>query len=232
MFIHNELSPSYDLPTKDITGMRFYRTPYGVFLPSVTTVVNYGEKPWLDQWRKSLGKTKADKEQQRCSERGTSVHLMCERFLKNEDGSAIIQSQPRDHVKLFNQIKFAIKDRVQNIRLQEKVLWSEILGIAGRADLIAEYDGELSVIDFKTSNNLKQEDSIEHYFVQSTAYALMVEEMYGITINNIVVIITTERGLMPQVFKRSINEFVVPLQTKVTYFYEKEKHTILRINNE
>lgn len=230
LFNHNEFNPLYDLPTKDVTGMRFYQLPCGIFLPSVTTVINYGEKPWLEEWRNMLGKKKADKEQQRCADRGTAVHLMCERFLKNETASQICDGQTRENIKLFNQIKFALKGHVDNIRLQENVLWSELLGIAGRCDLIADYDGTVSIIDFKTSNKLKDEEKIEHYFVQCTAYALMVEELYGVQVNNIVVVITTESGLMPQVFKQPVSKYIMLLQQSIKTFYAKEQTTIKRIN--
>lgn len=230
MFTHNHVSPLYDLPTKTFSGMRFYQTPENVFLPSVTTVVNYGEKPWLDNWRNMLGPKKADKEQQRCSERGTAVHLMCEQFIQNIPTSDIIQSQPREYVKLFNQIKFALKGHVDNIRLQENALWSDVLGIAGRCDLVADYDGVLSIVDYKTANKLKNESSIEHYYTQCTAYALMMEEMYGLQINNIVVIITTEKGLMPQVFKSTVGKHVKDLQNKIQTFYRKEQQLIMQAN--
>jgi genome maintenance exonuclease 1 len=229
-FTRNEFNPLYDLQTKDVTGMRFYQTPNGIFLPSVTTVINYGEKPWLDEWRNMLGKKKADKEQQRCADRGTAVHLMCERFLKNETPNQICDGQTRENIKLFNQIKFALKGHVDNIRLQENAMWSEVLGIAGRCDLVADYDGTLSIIDFKTSNKLKDEGKIEHYFTQCAAYALMVEELYGLQVNNVVVIITTEAGLMPQVFKQPVSKYVSLLQQSINKFYSKEQSTIRRIN--
>lgn len=231
MFTHTPLHPAYDLTTKDVTGMRYYQIPNGRFLPSITTVLNYGDKPWLEAWKNKLGKTAAEKEQKRCAERGTLIHTMCEEFIQNKPLADIIKSHPNDYLKLFNQMKYALKGNVDNIFLQENALWSEELGIAGRVDLVAEYKGTLSIIDFKTANYMKDIANIQNYFQQCAGYALMVEEMYGLSINNIVVIIANEKGLMAQVCVEPISSHVIGLQQHIQTFYTKEQHTIRRINN-
>lgn len=231
MFIHTELTPAYDLQTKDLNGMRFYQLPSGLFLPSVTTVLNYGDKPWLEDWKTRLGPNKAAQEQKRCADRGTLIHTMCEEFIQNKPVDDIVKDHPREYLKLFHQMRYAINKRINNIHLQEKVLFSDTLGIAGRVDLIAEYDGVLSVIDFKTSTNLKDGHNIENYFKQCTAYAVMVEEMYDIHIQDVVVMISNEKDIMAQVFKRSITDYIQPLKQSINTFYTKEINNIKRINS-
>lgn len=231
MFTHTSLQPSYDLVTKDVMGKRFYQLPNGSFLPSVTTVLNYGEKPWLEAWKNKLGPKAAEKEQQRCAERGTLIHTMCEEFIQNKPIDEILKTNSREYLKLFNQMKYALQHNVDNIHIQEKALWSEILGIAGRVDLIAEYKGVISVIDFKTSNYTKDIANIQNYFQQCAAYAIMVEEMYGLQINNIVVIIANEHGLMAQVCKEQVSNHIEGLQEKINVFYKQEQKTIGRLNN-
>lgn len=231
MFTHTPLQPKYDLPTKDVIGKRFYQTPSGVFLPSVTTVLGYGDKPWLEAWKNRLGEKAAKKEQERCAERGTLIHAMCEDFIKNKPVDEILNTHSRDYLKLFNQMKFALQNNIDNIRLQEDALWSDLLGIAGRVDLVAEYKGVLSIIDFKTSNYTKDVENIQNYFQQCAGYAIMVEEMYGLQINNIVVIIANEHGLMAQVCKEQVSNHVAGLQEKINVFYKSEEKTIRRLNN-
>lgn len=219
MFDYKDDAPNFiDLETTSIKGRRWYKTPGGTY-PSVTTILSHGEKKWLKDWQNMLGKKKADKEQKRCADRGSAVHLMCERYLQNDNTDDIIKGQPREYVALFNQIKFALK-KINNIRAQEVALWSDDFGIAGRVDCIAEYDGKLSIIDFKTSNGLKDESMIGDYFLQCTAYALMYFEQYEEPIEDIVVIITAEKGLMPLVYRRKIDDYVAPLLAKINTFYD------------
>ena len=100
-------------------------------------------------------------------------------------------------------------------------MYTELLGIAGRCDCIAEYDGVLSIIDFKTSNGNKDDKVIEDYFLQCTAYSLMYEEMFGVAIEQIVVIIAVEKGMMGQVFKRNRSEYLGKLIKKAKAYYAK-----------
>ena len=51
---------------------------------------------------------------------------------------------------LFKISKEKLKN-INNIHALEGSLYSKHLGIAGTVDCIAEYDGELAIIDFKTS---------------------------------------------------------------------------------
>ena len=220
MFDYVENLPNFpDVETTTIKGKRWYETPDGTF-PSATTVLGHGDKPWLDSWRNMLGPKKADTETKRCSDRGTAVHEMAERYLMNDSLDSVVAGRDRDHIKLFNQLKIVLKKRVNNIHAQEIALWSETFRIAGRVDCIGEYDGVLSVIDFKTSNGNKDEAMIEDYFLQTTAYAIMYNELYGTAIDTVVILITTERGLMPLVFKKKIDDYVAPLLDRINKFYE------------
>jgi genome maintenance exonuclease 1 len=218
MFTYIDNPPEFtDVSTTTIKGGRWYITPNGTY-PSVTTVLGHKEKPWLKDWQNMLGPKKAKKEQERCSERGEAVHEMCELFLQNVDLETIKLQRARDHVALFNQIKLALQRRINNIRAQEVALWSDELTLAGRVDCVAEYDGTLSIIDFKSSTSMKDETMIEDYFLQCTAYALMYTELYGEHIEDIVVIIASEKGFMPAVFKKKIDDYILPLYTRIDEF--------------
>jgi hypothetical protein len=209
-----------DLESYQKHGLRFYQTPSGDF-PSITTILGgTADKSWLDSWKTSLGESKAAAETKRCAERGTAVHLICERYLQNDPDYD--RGQRYENMKLFNQIKIHLH-KINNITGQEIALYSELLRIAGRCDVIGEYDGKLSIIDFKTSNGNKEKLMIEDYFLQCTAYSLMYEEMFGITIDQIVVIITVEKGLSGQVFKRDRGPYIAPLIKRARKFHESRK---------
>lgn len=211
-----------EISAKQVNGQRIYQTPAGDY-PSITTVLgDVADKTWLTGWKMSLGESKAAAETKRCADRGTAVHLLAEKYINNDPDYA--DGFRLDDQKLFNQIKISL-NKINNIHAQEVPLYSTLLQIAGRCDCIAEYDGVLSIIDFKTSNGNKDDKIIEDYFLQCTAYSLMYEEMFGIEIEQIVVIIAVEKGMMGQVFKRNRSDYVGKLIKKAKQFYAKRKTT-------
>lgn len=223
MFIHKKVPKFKELPAKMVNGQRWYTVPGNIKYPSVTTVLGQKEKPWLNEWQAMLGKKKAEKETKRCSDRGTAVHKMAENYLNNIEEPT--EGFKQEHIYMFNKLKFRL-DKINNIRVQEVPLYSHTLKIAGRVDVVGEYDGVLSIIDFKTSTQNKlQENIIYDYFLQSTAYALMYDEMFNEFIEDIVIIISVEKGMMPLVYKRKIDEYIEPLVNRINTFYESRKTT-------
>lgn len=216
MFNYVEIPP---LPTLKVensaSGRRYYVTPSGEKYPSITTVLGAKEKPYLTKWRNMLGDKKADKEQKRCADRGTAIHDMCEKYLNSEE--APTKSHTADHIRGFNQLKFRL-NKISNLRAQEVALYCEYLKVAGRVDCIAEYDGVLSIIDFKTSNNNKDISMIGDYFKQCTFYALAWEEMTGELIEDIVILMSVEKGMVPMVHKEKIENWIGPLLKDIHNF--------------
>jgi len=180
-------------------------------------VLSVKDKPWLNEWKESLGKVKASKEIIRCANRGNSVHKMAELYLNNDETYALNKTSL--DLGLFNKLKFALKN-INNIRVQEIPLYSHVLKLAGRVDLIAEYKKILSVIDFKTSNDHKEGEAIYDYKLQCTAYAIMYYEMFGILIEQIVILIAVEKGMVPLVFVDTIYPYIKPLQDRINMFNE------------
>lgn len=219
MFTH--IGAPVDLPiltSKTLpSGIRHYTTPDGIEYPSITTVLGFKEKPYLKDWRKMLGEEKADKEQKRCAERGTAVHELIERYLNNEDD--FTRGYNSEYIRGFNQLKFYL-NHINNIRLQEVALYSDTLRLAGRVDCIGEYKGKLAIIDFKTSNNNKDRSMIEDYFLQCTAYAIMWSEMTGEAIEDIIILMTVEKGLVPLVFCEKIDKYISPLLKRIDEYYK------------
>jgi len=218
MFIHLETQEIPELLVEEsATGKRFYVTPDGNKYPSITTMLGNKEKPWLENWKKMLGDA-AKKETQRCAERGTAIHELVERYLNNEQD--FTRGYNQEYVRGFNQLKFRL-NRIDNIRRQEVALWSDQLRLAGRVDCIGEYEGVPAIIDFKTSNNNKDREMIEDYFLQCTAYAIMWHERTGEAIEDIVILMSVEKGMVPLVFKEKIDKYIKPLLQRIDEFYKK-----------
>ena len=206
------------LPTDESTGERFYVTPSGKKLPSVTTVLSHFKKKSLIEWRNKVGHEEANKVMYRASTRGTKFHNMLEGYLRNEEH--FLDGVMPDMKQSFRDMQETL-DLIDNIHYIESPLYSEKLGVAGRTDVIAEFGGVLSIIDFKTSTKQKKEQWIENYFEQGTAYSLMYEELVGNPINQIVILIATDDSDQPQVFIRDKNQYIQNLLEKI-HLYKQE----------
>ena len=207
------------LETDESTGERFYISPSGKKLPSVTTVLGHFKKKAMIEWRNRVGHEEADKVSTRASIRGTKFHNMMEGYLRGEE--RFLDGVMPDMKQSFNDMKETL-DLVDNIHYIESPLFSEKLGVAGRTDVIAEFGKTLSIIDFKTSAKQKKEQWIENYFEQGTAYALMYEELVGLPIDQIVILIATDDSDKPQVFIRDKNQYIESLLEKI-HLYKQEK---------
>ena len=197
-------------------GKRYYVTPSGNKLPSVTTVIGAQKKEEILKWRKKVGEEAANKISRQASSRGTNVHTLCERYLNNDKLGNIMP----DAKEMFHSL-VPLLDRIDNIHYQEQALWSEQLGLAGRVDCIAEYDGVLSVIDFKTSKRIKTRDKILDYFWQECAYALMYEELVGEPINQLVTIMAVDNE-QPLLFIEKTEDHIEGLVKAIQFYNEKK----------
>ena len=195
-------------------GKRYYTLEDGTRLPSVTTVIGAQKKKAIMEWRKRVGEEEANRISRKASGRGTNVHTLCERYLNNAPLGDIMP----DAKEMFLSIKSHL-NRINNIHYQEVALWSKKLGMAGRVDCIAEFDGVLSVIDFKTSKKIKTAEDIQDYFWQTTAYAIMYEELIGVPINDLVIIMAVDNE-KPLIFKEKTTDHIEGL-SKAIEFYKK-----------
>jgi genome maintenance exonuclease 1 len=169
-------------------GIRVYKTPSGKAYPSVTTVTGLLKKKGIMEWRKRVGEAEANRISSRAAARGTRIHTYCEEFLLGKE----IEPDMFD-AHMVDQIKFWL-EQVDNIHALETPLYSDFLQVAGTVDCIAEFQGKLSVIDFKTSSKPKDRDDIHDYFMQCAAYAVAFEERTKIPIGNLVIIMAVDDG--------------------------------------
>jgi len=178
-----------ELKRVTIDGVRYYDVPDGNKLVSITSVISWINREIFIGWRKRVGTQEADKITKASTSRGTDFHTLAEHYLKNEELPSV---QPLSEY-LFKQAKPQLS-LIDDIVALETSLYSQKLGVAGTVDCIAQYDGELAVIDFKTSKKPKPREWIDHYFVQCAAYACMFYEMTGQIVKKFVIIMSCEDG--------------------------------------
>jgi len=213
-FIHEKVDLGYDDLVADTrpTG-RTYVTPDGSRYPSITTVLSILSEEAIAKWRARVGDEEANKIGQRASGRGTLVHSIIERYLLNEDTTEFL---PHIRQSLEN-VRPILDERLGTIFGLEVPLYSSHLGLAGRVDCVAEFDGVPSIVDFKTSKRVKKKEHISNYFAQMAGYAVMWEERTGIPIVNTVVIMDVDDN-EPLIFKEHRdNHIQLLLDTKKEY---------------
>jgi genome maintenance exonuclease 1 len=224
MTFQHDLVKLAELNTKSVEGGRFYETPDGQSYPSVTTVTGLLSRDGIQVWRKRIGEKKADEISKAATMTGTRVHKLAEMYLRNEVfrqedffGEALPNVQ-----RMFGQLEILLDKNVGVIKAIEAPLYSHSLKVGGRVDLIAEWDGELSIIDFKTSKKLKRESWIEGYYMQSCAYARMFEELTNIAVRKVVIAIAVDNH-QSQVFTVDSEDYIqefIDLRKK----YDLESH--------
>ena len=204
-FLHSPLGLP-DMETEYVDGKRYYKTPVGP-LPSVTTVLGQKLKnPGLEEWKARVGEDEARRVSTQAAGRGTAVHELCEKYLRNDPNYK--RGAMPFNLATFSGIKKHLDLCVGSVYALEVPLWSKRLGVAGRTDLLAGWLGVNSVVDFKTSKRKKDEGDIESYFIQATCYSMMAEELTSLKFPQIVVIIAVDHEDTPQVFVNDRNLYV------------------------
>jgi hypothetical protein len=213
-FMHEKVDLGYeDLVADTRPSGRTYRTPDGRDYPSITTVLSILSEESIAKWRARVGDEEANKIGQRASGRGTLVHSIIERYLLNED---ITEFLPHIRQSLEN-VRSILDERLGKIFGLEVGLYSSHLGLAGRVDCVAEFDGVPSIVDFKTSKRVKKKEHISNYFAQMAGYAVMWEERTGKPITNTVIIMDVDDN-EPLVFKEHRdNHIQLLIDTKKEY---------------
>jgi len=220
MYNHKTIKlPEIKATTTD--GVRLYETPEGNKYPSITTVLSVRNKKGLFEWRKRVGEDVANYVARKAANRGTSVHHMCEDYINNDFDEEKHKKKFLPYV-LFNQLKESVLQKIDNIYAQECGLYSDKYKVAGRVDCIAEYDGKLSIIDFKTSSKERSDDWNESYYIQASAYAEMFEERTGIEINQVAILVVTEDGVV-QEFVKNKTEYLPMLTDTIKEWEEKNE---------
>jgi glycerol kinase len=202
---------------------RKYKTPEGIDYPSITTVLSILSRESIAKWRKRVGEAEANKISTRASGRGTRVHEIIEKYINNQEDYR--NGYTPDIIQSFIDIRHILDNRIGTVYAMEAPLYSDHLGVAGRVDCVAEFDGKLSIIDFKTSMKPKRIEWIKNYFMQESAYAIMWEERTGMPIVQLVTIISVDNS-EPQVFIEHRDNWVRPLRETIAQYKEENSGSL------
>jgi|TARA_B110000908_G_C10262701_1_gene460557 genome maintenance exonuclease 1 len=203
---------------------RQYKTPEGINYPSITTVLSILSRDGIAAWRKKVGNAEANRISYRASTRGTAVHEILEKYIDNEPDFK--KGYTPDIIQSFLAVKDILDTRIGKVYAQEAPLYSNHLGIAGRVDCVAEFDGKLSIIDFKTSMKKKPTKFVTNYFMQESGYAVMWEERTGMPITQLVTIISVDND-EPQVFIEHRDNWINSLKDTIKQYQDENSSAVL-----
>ena len=219
-FIHHNYLGELELEKKEQNGIRLYNLPSGDWVPSITSITSFYNRQIFAKWRERVGLEEANRITKRATARGTDFHQVCQDYLENKELNW------DDYQPLTKFMFYHLKpelDKINNIHAIERTLYSQYYGLAGRVDCIAEYEGELAVIDFKTSDKIKPEEWIENYFVQEMFYAAAYYELTEIPIKKLITLMVTPGGEVKVFDKRNKGDYIKLL---VRYIKEFVSHNI------
>jgi genome maintenance exonuclease 1 len=217
-FIHCNYLGDLELDCKTTESIRLYNLPSGKWVPSITSVTSFYNREIFVKWRKKVGIEEANRITKRATARGTDFHQVCQDYLENKE-LVWENYQPTSKFMFYHAKPYL--DKINNIHAIERTLYSEYFGLAGRVDCIAEYEGELAIIDFKTSGKIKPEKWLENYFVQETAYACMYYELTQIPIKKLITLMVTPDGEVKIFDKRNKGDYIKLLVKYIKEFVKE-----------
>jgi ATP-dependent exoDNAse (exonuclease V) beta subunit len=220
-FNHIELPElQFELESETTDSGRVYSTPDGKKYPSITTVLSDYNKKAIYEWRQRVGNEEANRVSKAASGRGTRLHNAVEKLLLNEMTDMKRRAIMPDALPLYHQIEPILKEKVNNIYGIEQPLYSHKLKVAGRCDCIAEWEGVISIVDWKTAKKHKNKEDIANYFMQAAAYAEMFGEITGRDINQIVIALANDTPT-PQIIIEEKTKYLSSLNNYLERYHSK-----------
>ncbi len=221
-----QFSGRYDFPTLtsgyDAWG-RYYDTPEGKRYPSVTTVLGRYDHEWLDEWKKEVGAEFAEDVRDRAGSRGTRIHTYAEDYVGGKMAVEDYVIWGYQDYETFLKLKKALDEHLGAVHAMERALYSDTLEMAGRTDLIGDWDDEEAIIDVKTSTKEKNADMIDAYFAQETAYSLMVQEKTGRKITKLVIVMPTDELNVCQVYVKRRSTYYIDYLAKARVKFREDQ---------
>ena len=220
-FVHLDKLKDFDLTAKTIDGVRYYDTPSGKPMPSITSVTSFYNRKVFQDWRARVGEEEANRVSKKATTAGTKVHKLCEDYVNNEE--MLYEDVTPENLFMFKQIKPILDIYLEEVWAVECPLYSDYLRVAGQCDCVGIFQGKPAIIDFKTASKRKRRSWITNYFMQESAYAVMFEEMTGKPIVNLVTIIAVAND-EPQLFVEQRDDHIGYFQQwRQTY---KERYNV------
>ena len=208
------------LERKQIDESRYYQVDDQALYPSVTSVISFINRKKFAAWRARVGEEEANRKSKHATTRGTRLHKVWEVYLQNGDYKSLEEWEIPLIQMMFQASKAHLDKRLDYIVAQETTMKSDRLCLAGTVDLICEVDGELAIVDFKTSAKEKPEEWLEDYFVQLSAYWAMFSERTGVVPKKLVVFLVGENGDVQIVERRNIMKYLETLRDYANQFVE------------
>ncbi len=209
-----------EIPRLMEDSTRYYQVSETTIYPSVTSVISFISRKKFADWRARVGEEAANKKTKHATTRGTKLHKVLEVYIDNGDYQSLDEYQSPLIQLMFKAAKSQLDSRLGTIYQQETNMSSARLCLAGTVDLICEVDGELSIVDFKTSEKEKPEEWLEDYFVQLSAYWAMFSEKTGVVPKKLVVFLVAENGDVQIVERTNIMTYLKKLQDYATQFIQ------------
>ena len=207
--------------TETLTTGRTYFTPDGAY-PSITTLLGKtsSSQIWLQKWKDNVGEEEAARVSKEATDRGTAVHEYLEKYWNGED---ILGDLAREPINVRLPTKALINGTSRNVTevwAQEIPVWSPTLKFAGRVDMIGLWNNIPSIIDFKTSKKIKKGKDIKDYFLQASGYAHAHNELFGTSIQKIVIIVAVDGEEEPLIFEQKAMVFIPELKSRILSYYK------------
>ena len=175
----------HDITQLNTDHGRFYKTPQGKVYPSSTTIVHLLNKKAIEQWEASIGKQQAEQIKQKAAENGSRWHKLMEDTLEyGKQTLSYVDKFYRAYAKIYKEIF----PRIGHVYAVERRMYSDELEVAGTADLIAEYDGVCSIVDWKTTSRYKSANDVTSYWCQLASYVVMAKERLDLDVKQIVLV--------------------------------------------
>ncbi len=194
----------------------WYQTKFDKIYPSISTVLSATaseeKKNGISQWQENEPAHEYITAQ--AQHVGTQSHKIIEDYLNNALSYEGYDLLPIAH---FNNLR-PFLENISDVICIEQRMYSDRLRVAGTSDLIAKYNGELSIIDYKTKRKPQVDDYMYEYYLQTTCYAQMFHEATGQKINQVVILVSSEKNTR-QEFIKSCDDYVEPISRRVEQFY-------------
>jgi len=195
----------------------YYQTPSGDEYPSITTILHKTmseeKKQNLQDWKDQ--EVAAEYITQESSIIGTQTHNLIENYLNGIPHNDELRLLSVAH---FNNL-IPFLQKINDIHGTELRLYSNKMKLAGTSDCIAKYDGELSIIDYKTKRSNQQEEWMTDHFIQGTAYSQMFQELTGIEVKKVVILVSSEKNTRME-FVKDTKDYKDQLAQRLNQYYE------------
>ena len=196
----------------------YYQTPSGAIYPSITTILQKTQplekQQSLQNWREQ--EIASDYITEEAAIVGSETHKLIENYLNGEEIFEKFRLLSEAH---FNNL-LPFVNKINDIHGIELRLYSDKMKLAGTSDCIAKYDGTLSVIDYKTKRSNQREEWLTDHFIQATSYGAMFKELTGIKVEQIVILVSSEKNTRME-FIKNPDDYLVLLEQRIDQYYSK-----------